>query len=83
MKLDNISVHDNNSKSPHELFFGYRTKYETHLRTFGKIAIMTKSNTNKIKAKLEDQGLICIFLGYPKDYAGDAYRVLNPKPTKQ
>ena len=32
-KLDNISVHDNDSKSPHELFFGYRTKYETHLRT--------------------------------------------------
>ena len=81
-KLDNISVHDNDSKSPHELFFGYRTKYETHLRTFGEIAVMTKSNTNKVNAKLDDRGMICIFLGYPKDHAGDTYRVLNPQTNK-
>ena len=81
-KLDNISVHDSNTKTPHELFYGHLTKYQDHLRVFGEVGVITKSNTSSIKSRLQDRGLVGIFLGYARDHAGDAYRMLNPTTNK-
>jgi Reverse transcriptase (RNA-dependent DNA polymerase) len=38
---------------------------------------VTKSNTSKIKSKLSDRGIPCIFLGYAKDHAPNVYRMLK------
>ena len=65
-KLDNISVSSTDQQSPHELFYGERAKYEQHLRTFGEKCVVTKSNTNKAKAKLDDCGLCLYFSRLPQ-----------------
>ena len=38
---------------------------------------MTKSNTSKIKSKLLDRGVPCIFLGYANDHAANVYQMLK------
>ena len=82
IKLDNILIHNSNTKTPHERFYGQPTKYQDHLRVFGKVGIITKTNTSSIKSKLQDRGLVGIFLGYARYHAGDAYRMLNPTTHK-
>ena len=81
-KLDNISIHTDADKTPHELFYGTPTKYQDHLRVCGEMGVITKSNTSSIKNKLHDRGLIGVFLGYVRNHAGDAYRMLNPSTNK-
>ena len=63
-KLDNILVKSENMKSPYEKFYGKTNKSEKHLRIFGEMGIVTKRNTTKIKSKISDQGIPCVFLGY-------------------
>ena len=81
-KLDNISVDASHIKTPHELFYGHPTKYQDHLCVFGEVGVITRSNTSSVKSKLQDRGLVGIFLGYAKDHARDAYRMLNPTTNK-
>ena len=76
-KLDNILVKAGNKKSPYEKFYGKPNKFEEHLKIFGEIGIMTKSNMTKIRSKISDQGTPCIFLGYAKDHAPNVYRMLK------
>ena len=81
-ELDNIMVGDKEEKSPHERFYNQTTKYETHLKVFGEVGIVTKSNTSKTKAKLDNRGIPCIFVGYPKNHTGETYRMFNPITNK-
>ena len=55
-KLDNILVKAGNKRSPYEKFYGKPNKIEEHLRIFGEIGIVTKSNMTKIRSKISDQG---------------------------
>jgi hypothetical protein len=48
-----------------------------HLQTFGKIGIMTKPATKKIKAKLEDRGRPGMFVGYADNHASHVYHIMN------
>ena len=77
-KLSNILVDNKDDKHAYEKFFGTKTKYEHHLRIFGEIGVMTKHN-QKIKDKLSDRGIKCMFVGYAKDHDGDVYRMLDYK----
>ena len=77
-KLDVIGVDRKDEKHPYEKFYGKRTKYESHLRRFGEIGIVTKKNQG-IKDKLSDRGIKCMFAGYAKEHAGDVYRMIDPK----
>jgi len=75
-KIDNI-LRQKGEPSPHKRFYGYDTLYEEHLRTFGELGVVTDDPGVAIKAKLADRGILCMFLGYAKDHAGDVYRMLN------
>ena len=77
-----ILVNTNNQQSPYEKFYGVRTKYEEHLRTFCEMGIVTISNTNKTKSKLADRGIPCVFVGYARNHAGNVYRMFNMKTNK-
>jgi hypothetical protein len=65
-KLDNLLVRTSEDKNPYKLFYGKENPIKKHLKIFGEIGIVTKSNTSKIKSKLSDRGVPCIFLGYAK-----------------
>jgi hypothetical protein len=49
-------------------------------KTFGEMVVV--ANRNNVKAKLDDRGKTCIWLGYAKDHAIGTYRVYNPKTNK-
>ena len=49
-------------------------------KTFGEMVVVT--DCNNVKAKLDDRGKTCIWLGYAKDHAIGTYRVYNPKTNK-
>jgi hypothetical protein len=72
-KLNNLLVRTSEKKNPFELFYGKENPIEKHLKIFGEIGIVTKSNTSKIKSKLSDRGIPWIFLGYAKDHAPNVY----------
>jgi hypothetical protein len=49
-------------------------------KTFGEMVVV--ANRNNVKAKLDDRGKTCIWLGYAKDHAIGTYRVYIPKTNK-
>jgi hypothetical protein len=76
-KLDNLLVTSSKETSPYEKFYGEPSPLSNHLRKFGEIGVVTKHNNNKIKSKLADRGVNCVFLGYARDHAPNVYRMLN------
>ena len=48
----------------------------TNLRIFGKIGILHVYK-KKIKAKLDNRGIHCMFVGYSKDHDHDVYYMLK------
>jgi len=80
-KLDNILTKDGET-SPYQKFYGEEALYQDHLRTFGEIGIVTKNPGATIKAKLDDRGERCFFLGYAADHAGNVYRMQNIRTGK-
>lgn len=80
-KLDNI-LNEKGKESPHRQFYKEDPLYEKYLRTFGEKGIVTLNPGGSIKAKLEDRGTECIFVGYAANHAGNVYRMINPKTNK-
>ena len=80
-KLDNILSVAGES-SPYKNFYGEDPKYQDHLRIFGEIGIVTKNPGSSIKAKLDDRGEKCLFLGYAANHAPNVYRMWNLKTEK-
>ena len=78
-KLENILVDKKDEKSAYEKVYGKLPDYAKHLRTFGEVGIVPLKTGEQIKAKLNDRGMVCIFLGYAKKHAGNVYRMLNVK----
>lgn len=74
-KLENIIVKENSDSSSHEKFYGVTPTLINHLRTFGEIAIV--HDGKKIRGKLTDHGIPCMFIGYPDDHPSDVYQFLN------
>ena len=53
--------------------------YAKHLRTFREVGIVPLKTGGQIKAKLNDRGTACIFVGFAKKHARNVYRMLNVK----
>ena len=53
----------------------------SNIRIFGKIGIV-HVNDKKVKAKLDNRGIHCMFIGYSKDHTDDVYSMLNMKTLK-
>src|SRR6056300_736434 len=75
--IDNALVHKEGEAPPHVKLFGREPKFIEHLRTFGEVTIALDPTKHKIRGKLDNRGEAVVFMGYPKDYAGDTYRMMN------
>ena len=73
--LDGLMIVEVNGKmaSQFEHFAGKNPKCAGYLRTWGeagKVKIY-----EKMSPKIQDCGVTCVMIGYPKDHAGDCYRI--------
>ena len=80
--MDNILVKQGKNESSFQQFFGKGVKslVPNSFQKFGEMAVIT--NQQKIKAKLDDRGKTCIWLGYAKDHAVGTHRIYNPNTRK-
>eukprot|EP00970_Alexandrium_tamarense_P003304 scaffold525_cov112-Alexandrium_tamarense.AAC.1 len=81
--LDNMLLRQGETTNSFHKFFGKGVKSIIPMnsaKTFGEMVVV--ANRNNVKAKLDDRGKTCIWLGYAKDHAIGTYRVYNPKTNK-
>ena len=74
--LQNSIIKKRGDKSAYEQYYGRKNKVLHHLRTFGETGVV-KDNKKKMYSKLENRGIVCLFLGYAADHPEDTYRMLN------
>ena len=67
--------------SAFEKFYSKTPRYAKSVRIFGKMGIV-RNYKKKIKAKLDNRGTPCMFVGYSKDHKEDVYRMLNVSTLK-
>jgi hypothetical protein len=58
---------------PNQLLFGCKPKLPASLRSFDKIEVVTTKD--KIRGKLKNRGIPCMFVGYSVNHAHDVYRM--------
>ena len=73
---ENILLNENSPVQPYKLFSGLDAPLLKNLRTFGDIGTITNLQ-KKIKAKLDNRGYSCIFVGYYTTHAIDVFRLCN------
>ena len=79
--LQNSIIKKKGEKSAYEEYYGRKNKVLHHLRTFGETGVV-KDNKKKMHSKLENRGIVCLFLGYAADHPEDTYRMLNLETKK-
>ena len=77
--LINMMVTDGDKLTPYEKLYGKKPKHANCLRTFGEVAIVKKSEFQQIKPKLENRGIIGLFMGYSPNHAEGVYRFYCPE----
>ncbi len=80
-KIDSI-MNERGEPSPHQRFYVESPAFEKHLKLFGQVGVVTLKPGRSIKAKLEDRGNKCLFLGYAANHAGNVYRILISRQIK-
>ncbi|WP_317202153.1 Ty1/Copia family ribonuclease HI, partial [Janthinobacterium sp.] len=73
--IANLVVLSTGDKTPQEMFFGKKTNIYNKLHPFCRIGYVTKRQ--KIKKKLTDKSVKCLYLGHSKQHASDVYRMFN------
>lgn len=66
----------------YQAFYKKNSEWRRYLRPFGEIGIVTDHKKRKIRAKLQDRGIPCMFLGYSDNHSGNVNRFLNLKTLK-
>jgi hypothetical protein len=56
--------------------YGSPPDWIDNLHKFGELAIV-HDGAHSIKSKLQDKGLLCLFVGYPENHAGEVCQFLN------
>ena len=79
--IENIIVDKSNELSAYEKFYGKTPRFTNNIRIFGEMGIVCIYE-KKIKAKLDNRGTPCMFVGYSKDHEEDVYRMLNLSTLK-
>jgi hypothetical protein len=75
--LENILVSTRKPIASYSAFFEKELPGLRNMRTFGEIAIVNDHKTNKMRGKLDDQGIPCLLLGRAENHHRDVYRFLN------
>ncbi|MCP4746672.1 MAG: hypothetical protein GY874_11125, partial [Desulfobacteraceae bacterium] len=80
--MNNILVKQGKKESSFQHFFGKGVKslVPNSIQKFGEMAVIT--NQQKIKAKLDDRGKTCIWLGYAKNHTVGIHCIYNPNTRK-
>ena len=81
--LDNISVQENAKSAPFTQFFGVDGKYAMHLRVLGEMCVVADTDNKVGRTKIDPRGKISLFVGYSTQHAGDVYRLLHPKTSRE
>src|SRR5210317_1107884 len=80
-QLANHIIPPKGNTSPFHQFFGKGVKsFIDSTKTFGEMCIV--ANRQQIKAKFDDRGKPCIWLGYAENHAAGTYRVLKTLTEK-
>ena len=66
------------SESRFEHFSGKNPKCAGNLRTWEEAG--TVKIYKKMSPKIQDRGVTCMMIGYPKDHAGDCYQMWDKEP---
>ena len=77
--LNNILVTEGNEKCPYEKLYGTLPKFTANLKTFGEVVIIKKSELQGIKPKLDNRGIVGIFVGYSHNHGEGVYRFYCPE----
>ena len=78
--LDNIDC-DNQEKIPrYKLFMKEDYKRFQHIQKFGEVGIMTQRE--KLKAKIKNRGIPCLYLGHADNHGSDVARLLKLETKK-
>ena len=77
IKVDNLLIRKGEKKGPYCRFYKSHPNYQNHLHIFGEQGVMTNKTGREIKAKLEDRGKLCTFIGYARNHSRDTYRMKN------
>jgi hypothetical protein len=56
-------------------------KWSKHLHTWGEAGIVTIKN-RVLHPKEKDQGITCMFIGYPHDHPAGTLRMYDPETNK-
>jgi Zinc knuckle len=76
-EVENVLITTSKSKPSYELFYGKPYPNLDTMRTFGELAIVEDNKNRKIRAKLKNRGLICMYMGRARYHTSDVYRFLN------
>jgi hypothetical protein len=79
VQLQNIIVMKHGELSAAEKFYGKNPSWIKNMRTFGEMAIIADHKHRKIRNKLDDRGLVVIFIGYTEDHAPNVFKFFNMK----
>ena len=81
--LDNLIIRAGETENSFQKFHEDKKKCFAsgdNFKTFGEEVIV--ADRTKIKAKLRDRGIKCLWIGYAKNRSSDTYRLYNPKTRK-
>jgi hypothetical protein len=73
-QLDNILYLTDFDSTPYEMMYN---KLPDWIHTFGEIAIVHECAHAKVRAKLQDKGLVAMFVSYPYNHAGEVCQFLT------
>ena len=72
---ENLLVTNEKSKPSYESFYGKEHPKGRELRVFGEMGVVKLNR--KIKGKLVDRGVNCMFVGYSENHPSDVFRMFD------
>jgi hypothetical protein len=76
-KLENVLSSTGEDLSASEKFYGTNPVWVKAMHSFGEICIVSDDQNKKIRSKLADRGIPCLFIGYPENHAADVFQFLK------
>jgi len=79
-RLENIYIREVDNKSAYERFTGKKHwEFVNNLHSFGSMAVIAELGNRGTKAKLEDRGKVCMYIGYAENHTNGVHRFWNPR----
>jgi hypothetical protein len=80
--IDNGLTTEGDQHSNYKRFFGTEPPYMQELRTVGEVCVARNHRDSKIRSKLVNRGMVCIFVGYTTNHVPKVYRLLKMSTNK-